>query len=248
MPIFNITASSRVGCVRAHNEDMVLVGDQVIRDGETSLSVSVDDIDRLVVAVADGMGGHRSGDVASSDTIENLRYFFSDLPVGLSDEQFREFIVNWHASIHSILDSKGRADERYAKMGTTLVALVGYAHNYYWLNCGDSRLYRLHQGEFTQVTTDHSLANELGGNTPTNIITNCIGGGCRSSFIDMVQCNDLIQPGDVLLLCSDGLSDLLPDDKISQMLQQGSNATDLCLAAEAAGGYDNVSVVVIKIE
>lgn len=248
MPIFNITASSRVGCVRTHNEDMVLVGDQVIRDGETSLSLSADDLDRLVVAVADGMGGHRSGDVASSDTIENLRYFFSDLPVGLSEEQFREFIFNWHASIHSILDSKGRADERYAKMGTTLVALVCYAHNYYWLNCGDSRLYRLHQGQFAQVTTDHSLANELGGNAPTNIITNCIGGGCRTSFIDMVKCNDLVQPGDVLVLCSDGLTDMLSDGDISRMLQQGSSANDLCLAAEAAGGHDNVSVIVIRIE
>jgi protein phosphatase len=248
MPVFNVTASSRVGRVRAKNEDMVLVGDRIVRDGEATAVVSLADTDRLAIALADGMGGHLGGDVASADTIENLRYFFSDLPVGLSQEQFRECIVHWHASIHSILDSKGRADERYDKMGTTLVALVGYDGHFYWLNCGDSRLYSLHGGQLQQVTTDHSYNNKMGIDGPTNLIVNCIGGGCHNSYIDLVACDPLIRPGDVLMLCSDGLTDLVDDAAICQMLQQGAGATDLCLAAEAAGGSDNVSVVVIRIE
>lgn len=248
MPVFNLTASSKVGCVRTNNEDMVLVGDQLVRDGKTSMTVSTDIVDRLIVAVADGMGGHLSGEVASADTLENLRYYYGDLPVGLSPEKFMEHLHQWHSSIHSMVESKGRDDERLFKMGTTLVALACYDHKFYWLNCGDSRLYRLHDGVLQQLTTDHSLNNKYDLQGPTNLITNCIGGGCRDSFVDVVECSNQVQPGDVLMLCSDGLNDMVPDSQICDMLSLGYDAEHLCLAAEAAGGHDNVSVVVIRIE
>lgn len=248
MPVFKVTASSRVGCVRANNEDMVLIGNQMIRDSKTRMTFSDDDSDRLIIALADGMGGHSSGDVASADTIENLKFYFGDLPVGLTEEMFMECIASWHRSIHSIIDSKGRLDKRFERMGTTLVAFACYAHNYYWLNCGDSRMYRLHAGELTQVTTDHSPKDPYGMGGHTNLITNCIGGGCQTSFIDIVPCNELVVPGDTLMLCSDGLNDMISDDEICNLLNQGLDADDLCLAAEAAGGYDNVSVVIIQIE
>jgi protein phosphatase len=116
------------------------------------------------------------------------------------------------------------------------------------MNCGDSRLYRLHDGVLQQLTTDHSLNNLLGSNQHTNIITNCIGGGCKTSYIDLVQCTADVQPGDVFMLCSDGLSDMISDEEIARLLLSGHEATALCEAAEEAGGHDNVSVIVIHVE
>lgn len=248
MATFRISASSHVGCVRTHNEDMVLVDDQLFRDAHVGLTLSTADRDRFIVALADGMGGHQSGDVASRETLENLRFFYGDLPAGLSGEQFRHCLASWHASIHAILDSKAREDHQLSKMGTTFVALAYYGGHYYWLNCGDSRLYLYRDGNLAQLTTDHSLNNRLGTDGPTNLITNCIGGGCRKSYVDITECTGDVQPGHVLMLCSDGLSDLVSDDAIADMLSRGSDAEQLCLAAEKAGGSDNVSVVVIRVE
>ena len=133
-------------------------------------------------------------------------------------------------------------------MGTTLVGLAYYAGEFYWMNCGDSRVYRMHDGQLRQISTDHSLSNLMGSSEHTNIITNCIGGGCKMSYIDMVMCTPDVQPGDVYMLCSDGLTDMLSDADVQALMLQGADANRLCDAANEAGGYDNVSVCVIRIE
>ena len=133
-------------------------------------------------------------------------------------------------------------------MGTTLVAIALYEGRFYWMNCGDSRLYRLHEGKLQQLSTDHSLSNLTGEKSHSHIITNCIGGGCKSSYIDIVECSDQVASGDTFLLCSDGLSDMLDDATIERLLNDGSDANGLCRAAEAAGGFDNVSVALIHVE
>ena len=159
--------------MRHDNEDMILVGSQFIRNDEYCTHIELGDKDRFMMAVADGMGGHKSGDVASSDTLHNLQFFFSDLPVGLDAGAFNEAIVEWHDSINMILDSKGKADEQYKGMGTTLVALAYYEGDFYSLNCGDSRLYRLRDDVLTQLTTDHSLDGMMGSNEKhSSVITN----------------------------------------------------------------------------
>lgn len=244
---FSISAASYVGCVRHNNEDMVLVDDKFIRNGKHWTMIDTDNGDRYLMALADGMGGHSSGEVASSDVLHNLQYFFSDLPSKLSVEDFNEVIFEWLESINNIIDSKGRSDSRFNGMGTTLVALAYYNHQFYWLNCGDSRFYRLHGSELQQVSTDHSLNNLVGDGHHSNVITNCIGGGCKMSYIDVVQCTSEVLSSEVLLLCSDGLSDMLPDDEIQSLLENGADAAKLCKAAELAGGLDNVSACVIKI-
>ena len=236
------------GCVRENNEDMVLVEHQFIRSSECRRAFSIGNHDRLLIALADGMGGHNSGDVASSDVLTNLHYFFNDLPAGLDSSGFNEAIFEWNESINNIIDSKGRSNPKYRDMGTTLVALAFYEGEAYWMNCGDSRLYRYDNGCLQQLTTDHSLSNLMGQQKHSNIITNCIGGGCRTSYIDMVCYTKHITPGATFMLCSDGLNDMISDDEIAQLLGQGSDANQLCDAAIAAGGYDNVSVCVIKIE
>ena len=243
-----ISAASRIGCVRKDNEDMILVGYQFIRNDEYHTQLELGNEDRMMMAVSDGMGGHLSGEVASSDTLHNLQFFFSDLPVGLDAGAFNEAIVEWLESINMILDSKGKADERYKGMGTTLVALAYYDGDFYSLNCGDSRLYRMRGEELEQLTTDHSLSSLMGDDEKhSSVITNCIGGGCTSSYIDLVQIHD-IQDGDIFLLCSDGLTDMLSDHRLGILLTEGANADDLCNAAIVRGGFDNVSVCHIIVK
>jgi len=243
----SISAASYVGSVRENNEDMILVDQKFIRNDKFWTMTDTAENDRYLIALADGMGGHSSGEVASSDALHNLQYYFSDLPPKLSVEDFNEAIFGWLTSINNIIESMGHSDARYDGMGTTLVALAYYNKNFYWMNCGDSRLYRLHGSALKQVTTDHSLSNLVGSEEHSNVITNCIGGGCKMSYIDMVQCTPEIVSGDVLLLCSDGLTDMLTDHEILMLLESGADAAKLCKAADMAGGFDNISVVVIKV-
>jgi len=244
----NISAASRTGCVRSQNEDMILVDTQFIRDDSYRKKTVLDHDNRLIVAVADGMGGHNRGDIASSDVLHNLQYFFFDIPSSLSAGDFNEAMVGWLDSINNYVASKGRADEQFKGMGTTLVGFTYYNHDFYSMNCGDSRLYRFRNHQLVQLTTDHSLSNMVVGEKRKNIITNCIGGGCVSSYIDMVQMTDDVFPGDIFILCSDGLTDMVPDEAISILLEQEADADALCDAAIEAGGIDNVSCCVIKVK
>ncbi len=236
------------GCIRENNEDMVLVGKQFVRNDSCRRSFSIGSYDRLILALADGMGGHSSGEVASSDVLSNLNFFFNDLPKGLNTSAFNEAICGWNVSINNIIDSKGRTELKYRDMGTTLVALAFYEGEIYWMNCGDSRLYRYSNGVLQQVTTDHSLSNLIGQKEHSNIITNCIGGGCKTSYIDLMRYTKQVNVGDTFLLCSDGLNDMISDAEIANILSEGGDATQLCDAAIAAGGFDNVTTCVIKIE
>lgn len=243
----DITASSRTGCVRTNNEDMVVVGEWFVRSSRLRARYATDQTDRYLIALADGMGGHSGGEIASSDVLHNLQFFFNDIPQGVQPGDFTEMIFEWLQSINNIIDSKGHSDPKYHDMGTTLVALAYYGGFFYWMNCGDSRLYRLHDGKLHQMTTDHSLNSIYGDSQHSNLITNCIGGGCKTSYIDLVECTQEIEPGDILMLCSDGLSDMISDDDICQMLLNGYEADNLCQAADDAGGKDNVSVCVIRV-
>lgn len=244
----DISAASRTGCVRSQNEDMILVDNQFIRDDYYRKQAVLDGDDRLMVAVADGMGGHNRGDIASDDVLHNLQYFFFDIPSCLSAGDFNEAIVGWLESINNYVASKGRADEQFKGMGTTLVGFTYYNHDFYSMNCGDSRLYRFRNHQLVQLTTDHSLSNMVVGEKRKNIITNCIGGGCVSSYIDMVQMTDDVFSGDIYILCSDGLTDMLSDEEICILMEQHVDADTLCDAAIEAGGIDNVSCCVIKVK
>lgn len=243
----HISASSRTGCVRTNNEDMGLVDDVLIRDESFSETFEVHPTNRLMLALADGMGGHNCGEVASNDTLTNLRFFFRDLPATINDEVFRQSMNDWLKSISMLIDSKGKSHEVYQGMGTTLVGMIYFTGRYYWINCGDSRLYRFHDGELQQLTTDHSLSNALGLSTHSCQIVNCIGGGSTDSYIDIECMTDQVEVGDVFMLCTDGLTDMIGDTHVRDLLKHGADADRLCDAAEEAGGYDNVSVIVVKI-
>lgn len=242
-----VTAASRVGCVRKNNEDMILVGSSFIRSDSFKSIIELTSEKRIILAVADGMGGHNSGEVASSDALHNLHFFFNDIPGGLTVGEFSEMMVVWLESINKIVDSKGLVDERFKGMGTTLVGLAYYGGHFFSLNCGDSRLYRLRSGSLKQLTTDHSLNTLLGSSKHCSIITNCIGGGNSHSYLDIVKLTDDVLFSDIFLLCSDGLSDMLNDQQIEVLLKSGGDAEALCQAAIEAGGFDNVSACVVKV-
>ena len=244
----DISAASRVGCVRSQNEDMILVDNKLIREDSYKTIVVLSREDRFLAAIADGMGGHNRGDVASSDVLKNLQYFFYDIPSSYSAGDFNEAIVGWLDSINNYVASKGRAYEQFKGMGTTLVGLAYYNGEFYSMNCGDSRLYRYRGGQMSQLTTDHSLSNMQGTGKRSNVITNCIGGGCNSSFIDLVQMTGDVLKGDVYLLCSDGLTDMVSDQRLGELLGENADADALCEAAIKAGGIDNVSCCVIRIK
>ena len=179
MKQFSVSAACEIGCVRSNNEDMVLVGNKFIRNENYETTIPLDPISkkRYVFAIADGMGGHQAGEVASTDVLIDFDFFIYDLPERLSVSDFDEVVIEWLQSINRKIHLKGVSHPSLSDMGTTLVALVVYENRFFRLNCGDSRLYQLRNGRLTQLTTDHSLNTMMGESKHSNIITNCIGGG-----------------------------------------------------------------------
>ena len=243
-----LTAASRVGCVRSNNEDMVLAYDKLLRSDVYKTEFMTENTDRFIIALADGMGGHNAGEVASEETLSNLKYFIHDLPRRLAPGEMNEMMVEWLNSINKIINSRGLMDTSKLDMGTTLVGVLYYGERYYWLNCGDSRLYRLRDGQLTQLTEDHSLTKNDGSQRHSNIITNCIGAGFKDSYLDFYEFTNDVLPGDTYLLCSDGLNDMITDLEIQELMVANKTANQLCEAAIEAGGFDNVSTCVFHID
>lgn len=229
-------SSTHIGKVRAGNEDSVFAKPPLF-------------------AVADGMGGHQAGDVASSETLRVLSGIV----------EFKEPTVD---TITSLLRS---AHETVARLssemplgaGTTLVgaALINQDDHPYWhiFNIGDSRLYMMANAGLYQVTVDHSLMQELldSGNqnlvdiaymVDKNVITKAVGAENSSPDIWEIP----VIEGQVLLLCSDGLTNELTDQEIERILVSSVDAKDavnrLVESANDAGGRDNISAVVVRVE
>lgn len=239
-----ISASCHIGNIRDYNDDMILVVDKYIRDDRLNMDISLPDTNRFVVALADGLGGYHAGDVASAETLSNLKYFISDLPCFLSADRLKELLNDWLYSINKVISSQGYVNPQLSNMGTTLVGIIRYEDKFFWINCGDSRLYRLRNKSIMQITKDHSNSS-MNGNERIKAVTNCIGSGCRAPFFDINEFT--CDKDDIYLLCSDGLSDMLQDVEIKDILIDDGDSEDLCRAAINAGGYDNVSACVMKI-
>ena len=243
-----LTAASRIGCVRSNNEDMVLAFDKLLRSDAYKTEFMTENTDRFIVAIADGMGGHNAGEVASEEVLSNLKFFINDLPHGLTPGEMNEMMVEWIDTINKRVNSHGLMDPSKLEMGTTLVGILYFCGHYYWMNCGDSRLYRLRDGQLTQLTTDHSLLKNDGSQRHSNVITNCIGAGIQNSYIDFYEFTNDVLPDDAYLLCSDGLNDMITDLEIEELMVANKSANQLCEAAIEAGGFDNVSTCVFHID
>lgn len=247
MKKLNVYVSSRVGCVRKNNEDMILAGSGTYRDAEwRGEGIMLSPKDKYCVAVCDGMGGQAAGEVASEDVAVQLRKFMQQIPSGLDAIELMQTLEQWQSDEHDYLIQRGNDDESLRGMGTTLVSLIYYEDKVYWMNCGDSRLYLFRDGKLTQVSRDHNLFNLTHRPEDSHIILNCMGGGCETSYIDIEEITSTHLDGDLYLLCSDGLVDMIPDEMIQDILISGGRARELTEAACDAGGYDNVSVCIVE--
>lgn len=253
-PRIRAEGASDTGLVRAHNEDYYLLVPE-----------------HRLFLLADGMGGHNAGEIASRVALESARDFFIrtveqadvtwpyPLQPGISLESNR-VLTSLRAANSRVLEEAGKDCERTG-MGTTAVALLVADGKSHIANLGDSRAYRLRGGELTQVTRDHSLVAEqvaagaiseaeAEASPYKNVITRACGireGILPDIFIDEVQ------PGDIFVMCSDGLSNMVSDLSIAQVVDahRGDLAT-ACWAlieeANKAGGEDNITVVLVSVD
>ena len=245
-----ITTSCQKGNVRPNNEDAISIDGKLIRDDSYNTIIEIGNSDRDIhlCAVADGMGGYEGGEVASMNTLDSLSFFIKDLPAGLDVVQLKEHINVWLNSINSTINKMGRYNMSLKNMGTTLVAVIFYYGRCYWFNAGDSRLYLHKKDKLVQITLDHTLATVRNSKKHNNIPTNCIGAGNENAYIDFGDITDDIDNDTTLLLCSDGLNDMLTDDQIEMVIRQEGRAKDLTHLATVEGGIDNVSTCMIKLE
>lgn len=232
---------THIGQKRSINQDYIYFSDQ-----------SVGKLSNLYI-VADGMGGHKAGDKASSFAVERFVELVSQMGKDEPVCVMKDAMEQVNRELYELASSQAE----YDGMGTTFVAATVWDHEVYIMNIGDSRMY-FWDGELKQISKDHSLVEELvrngeltreeAKNHPRkNVITRAIGVD-EEVKIDFFQLE--IQQGNRILLCSDGLSNMLSDEEIDRILGQkteiGQIVEKLIEGANEAGGVDNIAVVVAE--
>lgn len=242
-----ITAVSDKGCIRENNEDMVLVGKKLLRDSQLQGALEVDEQGLHILAVADGIGGQNAGEIASQMVLEQFQEKLSSVAPRLDETSFTSTIAGICRGIHRTLQAASAEDITRRGMGTTLIALLIYSGEFFMVNAGDSRLYRFRNGNLMQLSEDHSLRNISNNpDAPSNVIVNSFGGG-DNFFVDVAPASKKVLLGDIFLLCSDGLSDMVSDEEIEEIMGQEGLETRLLDCAKANGGKDNISYVLAEI-
>ncbi len=248
----DVAGLTHVGMRRTHNEDNLLVL------GEQGIFV-----------VADGMGGHASGEVASRVAVEEMAGFYlrsgrePGAPWPLKGDSKRTYEENRVATAVRLANKKifelAKTDGKYEKMGTTIVALSLGRSGVVIAHVGDSRGYRFRAGVLHQITEDHSLLNdyikanrlnaeEIAKFPHKNVISRALG---MAPDVKVDVDRDVPRPGDIYLLCSDGLSGMVPDPEMRRLLTLDMaldlKARALVDAANMAGGADNITVILVRI-
>ncbi len=245
-------ALTDVGIKRSHNEDYVGI--------TPNLGFAV---------LADGMGGHNAGEVASAMAVDvttrclqarlpSMTEAKLDIDTGFTGESMlmQEVIATANNAIFEAAQQKREC----AGMGTTIVAAVFYADRLTAAHVGDSRMYRLRGDNLSHVTEDHSLIQEqvrrgllteddARNSAIKNLVTRALGvePGVEPDIVE-----DIVQDGDLYLMCSDGLTDVVPDEAIRLTLIDNyknlkNSLTALVQLANDAGGPDNISVILVKV-
>lgn len=232
-----------VGLKRNSNQDFVYASDQ-----------KVGRLPSLLI-VADGMGGHAAGDLASRVCVETA---VSSIE-GSGQTETIPILAEAVQKANRAVLKKAAEKPEYAGMGTTIVTAVIDGNTLYVANVGDSRLYLIDDDRIDQITLDHSLVAEMvrsGRISPEqmrnhpekNIITRAVGGeeNVEVDFFDVG-----LHKGDVVLLCSDGLTNMVEDEQIFRIVRREKTLRDagqkLISAANSAGGRDNISVVLARL-
>lgn len=234
-----------IGQKRSNNQDFINKFDN--RAGVT------------LIVLADGMGGHRAGNIASELTVTDLgrEWVNSDL-TELS--QMRDWLVTHISQVNQKVYELGQTEDFHG-MGTTIEALILVDNNIIFAHIGDSRIGLVHEGAYLQLTSDHSLVNELvkaGQLTPEeaanhpqrNIITQSIG---QAGPIEPDLGIQILDAGDYLIVNSDGLTNMISNDIIVATLETADLSLDdkakrLVELANEAGGLDNITVALVHAE
>lgn len=246
-----IESISNVGIVRKNNEDYIFDSARFIRDDEHFYNLTLDlSTTKLFFALADGMGGHNAGELASEIVLTELYVAVKEIfkySTALSDNEIRVFFDSEVKRIHNLLIEEGYKNPYAFGMGSTLIVFLIYFGKYYMINVGDSRLYRLRDGFLKQFSKDHSYSTMFGDSrSSSHLIYNAVGGGDRV-FTDFTNLTSKIEDGDTILICSDGLTDMLDDEIIEEIMNDDGSVKDLVNSALQAGGADNISIIKIKI-
>lgn len=235
-------AATDIGRVREVNQDYVFCSMEPV-GGLPNLFV-----------VADGMGGHKAGDLASRYTVEvlleSIRSARTDNPITIINDAITE--------ANRRLLKKAEESEDYSGMGTTLVVCTIIGESMYVANVGDSRLY-LYDGRLSQITRDHSLVEEMvsigklerseaRNHEKKNVITRAIG-GAKEVLADFFEAE--LTAGNRILLCSDGLTNMVEDQELERLLGSDmpirEKAEGLIREANGNGGKDNIAIIIIEL-
>ncbi len=246
--VLEVASATHPGRVRSHNEDSIAA------DAEIGLAV-----------LADGMGGYNAGEVASGIAVAmitaEMKKALADIKAGALDGNGAERLLGKHAvKANAAIYHAAQNQTQYSGMGTTLVAALWHDNRMAVGHIGDSRLYRLRGDILEQITRDHSLLQEQIDNgmitreqarfsQNKNLVTRAVG---IDPEVDAEVHTYPVQAGDIYLLCSDGLSDMVTDEDIQHTLS--SLQANLPLAAEHLvqqandnGGRDNISVILVRV-
>ena len=241
----NVCGKTDVGLRRHENQDTFAV-----EQGEKL----------LIAVVCDGMGGAEGGQIASSLAVETfMQEIRALLRADMTAGQLRELASFCVAKANTAVYQRALQDPAYQGMGTTLVSAVAGERDAVICNIGDSRAYLIHNGEMTRITHDHSVvqtlvengditAEEARTHPNRNLITRALG--VSANIVpEYNRCE--IEEGDILLLCTDGLTNMVADDDIAQVLREVPffDATSILVdRALQAGGQDNITVLLMGVE
>ncbi|MCB0349845.1 MAG: Stp1/IreP family PP2C-type Ser/Thr phosphatase [Bdellovibrionales bacterium] len=239
--VFEVWGQTDVGLKREINQDSILVDENI------SLFI-----------VADGMGGHKGGEVASAMAVESVQEIVEQQLNVAGPVSPRDILKNAYREASKRIYTKStRENPELMGMGTTMVLALEHKNKLYIANVGDSRAYLFKDNNLWQITEDHSLINEqiragiLQAEDPEamvgrNVITRSVGFE-EEVNVDIVE--RMVEPGELFLLCSDGLCGLVSNELIAELCRKNSPAEIVSKgieAAKAAGGDDNISVIVFK--
>ncbi|MBS0650672.1 MAG: Stp1/IreP family PP2C-type Ser/Thr phosphatase [Verrucomicrobia bacterium] len=230
-----------VGHIRTNNEDVF----EIVADKQFFI-------------LADGMGGHNAGEVASSEAVKSLCRSIRYAPVFSSEDQITKYLLQAVEKANQRVWNLSLEDDAFSGMGTTISCFLVHEDCLVYAHMGDSRLYQ-YRNKLVQISHDHSLRALLLEEEDIdrelleqpgfkNVITRALGTHPQATpDIEAVR----IQAGDIYLLCTDGLTDLVSDAEIASILSSGKNLEKTCesliSAALEKGGNDNITVLMVKI-
>ena len=245
------SCASHIGRVRKNNEDYCR--------GEI---LNTDNGDIIgIFAIADGMGGHKKGEVASKLAVENIICFLKENLLqaqSIKIDYIDDVIKQAYNSVNSIIYKKSMSDCEYEGMGTTLTCAIIYKDNLYVANVGDSRCYLFNRDGFSKVTIDHSLVEELvrahiitkeeaKTDPRRNHITRAMGTD-EMVIVDIFKYK--LEESDIILLATDGLTGFVDDNEIENAISKDEEieklSEELIDMANDMSGKDNISVILIK--